>query len=379
MVDPQFAGVAIASTMGGIPWAGSEELWSQAAHALRSRGVPIALNVRHWDPPAPEISRLRAAGCRVTMRSVPSNVFQRKRHRWFGDPSYRWLDGLRDHFVLISSSCTDGTRWGLECLKRNVPYAILVEVAAEFFWPDDASTVDARRAFGGARHCFFVSEGNRRLIERQIAQPLPHASVVRNPFNVSWDAQVLWPEDDSVLELACVARLDARHKGQDLLLEVLRMPKWRERPIRLTLYGSGANEAGFRHFAEVHGLQNVHFAGFVQDIEAVWQRHHVLVLPSRVEGLPLAEVEAMLCGRPCLVTDVAGNAEVLEDGVTGFVARAPNPESLDEALEALWQRRDELQSMGEAASRHIRKLVPARPGEAFADEIVKLLRLNVST
>lgn len=373
MADHQFAGVAIASTMGGMPWAGSEELWSHAAHALRGRGIPIALNVKHWDPPAPEISRHQAAGCRVTIRSVPSNVFQRKRHLWFGDPSYRWLDGLRDHFVLISSSCTDGTRWGLECQKRNIPYAILVEVAAEFFWPDDASAADARQAFSGARRCFFVSEGNRRLIERQIAQPLSQATVVRNPFNVSWDAQVPWPEDDSVLALACVARLDARHKGQDLLLEVLRMPKWRERPIRLTLYGSGTNEGGFRHFVEVHGLENVQFAGFVHDIEAVWRRHHVLVLPSRVEGLPLAEVEAMLCGRPCLVTDVAGNAEVLEDGVTGFVARAPNPESLDEALEAVWQRRDELQSIGEAASRHIRKLIPARPGEAFADEIVKLI------
>lgn len=31
-------------------------------------------------------------------------------------------------------------------------------------------------------------------------------------------------------------------------------------------------------------------------------------------------MEAMLCGRPCIVTDVAGNTEVVEDGVTGFVA-----------------------------------------------------------
>jgi glycosyltransferase involved in cell wall biosynthesis len=61
----------------------------------------------------------------------------------------------------------------------------------------------------------------------------------------------------------------------------------------------------------------------VSRIEDIWASHQVLVMPSRVEGPPLVIVEAMLCGRPVVATDVAGNSEVVEDGVTGFLANAP--------------------------------------------------------
>ena len=51
--------------------------------------------------------------------------------------------------------------------------------------------------------------------------------------------------------------------------------------------------------------------------------NHVHAMPSRIEGLPLVLIEAMLCGRPVVATDVAG-AEVIEDEVTGFLAGAVN-------------------------------------------------------
>ena len=43
---------------------------------------------------------------------------------------------------------------------------------------------------------------------------------------------------------------------------------------------------------------------------------------SAAEGKPLALTEAMVCGRPAVVTDVGGNAELIEDGITGFVAES---------------------------------------------------------
>ena len=65
----------------------------------------------------------------------------------------------------------------------------------------------------------------------------------------------------------------------------------------------------------------------------------MLVMPSRFEGLPLAIVEAMLCARPVVATDVAGHAEVVEDGVTGFLADAPTVGAIAAALERCWVRR----------------------------------------
>jgi glycosyltransferase involved in cell wall biosynthesis len=115
------------------------------------------------------------------------------------------------------------------------------------------------------------------------------------------------------------------------------------------------------------------FEGFVTEIEKVWSLNHVLVMPSRIEGLPLALVEAMLCGRPAVVTDVAG-AEVIEDGVSGFLAEAASVGCVGDALERFWTRKEEARNIGAAAVARIRHLVPRDPVRVFSDKIRELVR-----
>ena len=115
-------------------------------------------------------------------------------------------------------------------------------------------------------------------------------------------------------------------------------------------------------------------AGWSPNVERIWQENHALVLASRLEGLPLVVVEAMLCGRPVVATNVAGNAEVVQDGITGFLADAPTAPSFRVALERLWERRSGLKTLGEAAARAIRKQVGPEPAKVFAEKIKLLLR-----
>ncbi len=95
----------------------------------------------------------------------------------------------------------------------------------------------------------------------------------------------------------------------------------------------------------------------------------MLVMPSRYEGMPLSMVEAMLCARSVLATDVAGHSEIVDDGVTGFLADAPTVRSVRRALDRLWARRMDLQTMGNAAAKRIRARVPRDPARAFAERI----------
>jgi glycosyltransferase involved in cell wall biosynthesis len=116
----------------------------------------------------------------------------------------------------------------------------------------------------------------------------------------------------------------------------------------------------------------VRFAGFTKDIQEVWKQNHVLVMPSRFEGLPLAIVEAMLCGRPVVATDVAGHSEIIEDGTTGFLASAPTIAAVREALERAWQSRSELHRMGQLARVRVRRLVPRDPISIFAQRLLDI-------
>jgi glycosyltransferase involved in cell wall biosynthesis len=144
--------------------------------------------------------------------------------------------------------------------------------------------------------------------------------------------------------------------------------------LAITLVWQRENRDGLERLAQRLRLADrVVFEGHVADVEKIWSLNHVLVMPSRIEGLPLAVIEAMLCGRPVVATDVAG-AEVVEYGVTGFLAGAPTVGCVGDALERFWVRREEAREIGAAAAQSIRRLVPPDPARVFADKIRDLLR-----
>lgn len=372
--------ITFVATMDGCPWGGSEELWSQAAACLLDRGVRVSAIVPGWgDSESPRVRALERKGCAV-VRRLEHGPVGRLRRRLRGDRAdyaariSEWMSAVPepDLVVISQGGNSDGFPWALHCASRGTPYALITQAVNEGWPPHHAILGDLQAAYRRARVAYFVSEANASVTSRQLALHLPHARVVRNPYNVPYDASPAWPASEKGLRLACVARVDARCKGQDLIIDVLRQPKWRERPVFVSLFGTGPDEAWIRELIALHRLTNVQLCGPTADIEAVWAEHHALLLPSRLEGLPLAIVEAMLCGRPCVVTDVAGNAEVIEDGVSGFVAAAPTVTCLDHALERAWARRGELQGMGTASARRIRAIVPRDPASRFADELVSL-------
>jgi glycosyltransferase involved in cell wall biosynthesis len=170
--------------------------------------------------------------------------------------------------------------------------------------------------------------------------------------------------------------LEVITKGQDLLLEVMGLPHWRQRNVQISLIGKGVNERVLRQRAEQLKLTSIEFSGYSNDIEEVWSKHHALVLPSRQEGMPLTLVEAMLCARSVIVTDVGGNRELVQDGINGFLAKAPTVELLDEAIGRAWESRSRLREMGERAASDVRKWVSKDPSEEFAQELESLLDGN---
>lgn len=366
------AKIAFISTLGSTPWGGSEELWSLTALHFAESGHAVGASVQWWPRPAPRLQELERAGCHVDLRRERNrlNVILGDR---FSQRHLRWLERFAPDFVVMSmDSQVSGLNWMQACQRLQLPYVLIIQSVLECYWQPDAANLSLAAGYEAARACYFVSERNLESTQMQLATTLPQAQVVRNPFAVSYGASVPWPQSDEY-KLACIGRLDPVAKGQDILFEVLSQNKWRERPLQVSLFGDGPYKQSLQRLQRFYKLNNVNFAGSARDIEAVWAQHHALVLPSRYEGLPLVVVEAMLCARPCIVTDVAGNAEILEDNVSGFVAAAPHTQFLDEALERAWQRRHEWQQMGERAANRVRECVPPDPPEAFANELKQLL------
>jgi len=357
------------SSMSGVPWGGSEELWSQAAVRLARQGHDVSASVVWWPELSRSVREFEQQGVKLFTRKPRSPKLSarllRKVKRLIlleEEKEFEWLRLQKPDLVVVSQGGNiDGIDWMNFCGQTCLPFVSIVQCNVDGWYPDDGFSIEMAQAYRFAKKAFFVSNHNLKLLEHQIGEPLPNASVVWNPYNLSDDQIPPWPEDDGVLRLACVARLDPWYKGQDVLFQVLAQPLWRQRPLEINLYGSGTHQRILQILAERLHLKNVHFCGHMDDISAIWQRNHMLILPSRCEGLPLALVEAMWCARPAIVTNVGGNAELCVDDETGFVADAPAPEVFGKALERAWQRRQDWETMGLAARRRAEQLIPQDP------------------
>jgi glycosyltransferase involved in cell wall biosynthesis len=331
-----------------------------------------------WERPVKQIEHLRSVGCRILLRrrrSLPERIKRRFLMRdKFELHHMREIGEGTDLVVTSQGGNIDGLAWMEAAREQGFKYAVISESANEQWWPNDSTAKRLAACYEAACAAFFVSGANLALSRRQFVTPLTQGRVIRNPFNVRYDARPEWPGNSSEkLSLGCVARLDPFQKGQDLLLEVLAQAHWRARNVHVTFVGTGQNEHALPKMAKDLDLPHIAFAGFVEDIEQVWARHHALVLPSRFEGMPLSVVEAMLCGRPCIATDVGGNRELIRDGINGFIAKAPTVELFDEAMNRAWENRHRLQEIGEAAARDVRQWVSPDPTGDFVRELESLV------
>jgi glycosyltransferase involved in cell wall biosynthesis len=127
-------------------------------------------------------------------------------------------------------------------------------------------------------------------------------------------------------------------KGIFDLLEAVRILRDQNIAFHLTLGGDGNAMSEVRRFVELHGLTGyVTLAGWV-DEEAkrdLLGSCDIFVLPSWIEGLPNAMIEAMSAGSACVVTKVGAIGDYVTDGHEALVIKHHNPTELAEAIKIL--------------------------------------------
>jgi len=277
--------------------------------------------------------------------------------------------------VLISQGNDHSCLPWVEALQElKVPVAVVTHGVVPSDWPKDPIATRLQQAFEKLSASFWVSKRNQHDFECQTGARLRNGQCVWNPVKVLDSGIIPWPESADEWKMACVARLQTRPKGHDLLIQALAEPRWRGRNLTLSIFGEGENRQGLEKLARMLGISDrVRFPGHVERVEDIWRDHHLLAQPSRNEGMPLSLIEALMCGRPALATDVAGHAEIIRDGVDGFIAEAATVRHLDEALEQAWQRRNEWQPMGLQARDRLLNLLPADPVADFANRLLALI------
>jgi len=358
----------------------AENLWLEtAAHLARTgHDVRAAVCWLKWEPA--RVQELVSLGVPV-VRIAQSWTF----NRWLrpllrgGKAEARMTAQLAggswkpDHVLVSQGNDHSCLPWLKALQDMGISTSVVTHGIISSDWPKDGLADQLRPVFTRAARTFWVSARNQTDFEDQIGTVLPNARVVRNPVKVNRAAPFSWPAGDSPLRMACVARMQTRPKGHDLLLQAFADPVWNQRDLHLFFFGDGENRRGMERLAQKLGIAaRVHFKGHVNSVEDIWRDHHLIAQPSRNEGMPLSLVEALFCGRPALATDIAGHAELITEGENGFIAEAATARHIGEALERAWNQREQWQSMGRAAYDRIRRDVPESPAADFARQILEL-------
>ena len=102
--------------------------------------------------------------------------------------------------------------------------------------------------------------------------------------------------------------------------------------IEYMICGRGVYEADLRKLAEELGVaDHIHFMGYRNDISEICNCADLFVFMSHQEGLPVALMEAMACGLPAVCSNIRGNTDLIDDGVTGLISNN-TPEELAEVI-----------------------------------------------
>ena len=366
--------------MSGVAWGGSEELWVKtAAFALKMRH-DVTVSVYDWGILHPKLADLKEKGAKINLRkriyfggSTAGRIKGFIVKKIFSSRDILKLNNYKPHVIIISQ----GTIY--ECMSQEfialqettqAKMLIITQANSEYeTLPCECFEV-GRKLFQNATQLFFVSKRNETVAERQLVLKFVNSTVVSNPANLSKYDVCKWNESETV-HLAFTGRLNSTVKGLGVLLEILSQERWKVRNWILNLYGSGEDENYLKALTKLYCLEKkVEFKGFVSQIDKVWEENHVLLMPSTLEGTPLSLIEAMLCGRTAVVSDVGGNAELISDDETGFVAEAPSVYSFGKALERMWMRKNELPEIGRLANKRIIEKVNLNDHENIINSVL---------
>lgn len=172
--------------------------------------------------------------------------------------------------------------------------------------------------------------------------------------------------------IVSVGRLE-RVKGFDVLLDALALLACDGMECHLTLVGDGSQRAALESRVDELSLrERVEFTGVLprERIRGIFHRAHAFVLPSRSEGTPLALLEAMACGLPCVATRVGGVLSAGGDGV--LLVKAEDPAALAGAISTALTDGTAASALSEAALRQAAKFSPEKTLSLYRDLLCSL-------
>jgi UDP-glucose:(heptosyl)LPS alpha-1,3-glucosyltransferase len=309
------------------PYGGAERFMSRAIAALAARGESVTLIAREWDEAATREAGVMLQRCdpfhlgsvwrdmsfaRGVREIVASGNFDlvQSHERIAGLDVYRAGDGVHAEWLAQRRRVLSAAGRLALCLN---PYHRYVLDAERRMFADArlrAVVCNSAMVRDEIRAHFGVSKDKLHVICNGVDAEYFHPRL-RDAHRAAVRSRLGFPEDAAVFLL--VGSGFAR-KGVPVLLAALeRLPG-----TRAIIVGTDKRLARYRDGAPA----GVVFLGGQDDVRPYYGAADAFVLPALYDPQPNAAIEALACGLPVVTSTKCGAAELLEEGVSGFVRDA---------------------------------------------------------
>ncbi len=138
------------------------------------------------------------------------------------------------------------------------------------------------------------------------------------------------------------------NKNYTIMLQAIKILTEKNPKIKFISCGSGEWAQKIRDEAKEMGIENnCLFLGFRKDIAKILQITDVFLHASHREGLTLSVMEAMSVGLPCVVSNVRGNRDLIDEGEGGFLVDCEDANSFAEKIEILLTNEEMSEKFGQ--------------------------------
>ncbi len=287
------------------------------------------------------------------------------------DPSCK-PDVIHSHFAKDQAHIA---RFMASILK--VPYTVTTH-ATDIFVP--VCKTRLRRALNGASRVFTISEYNLNLL---MEYGLARENIVVSRLGLDTTMLPERKKPPSSPVGVCTASGLVSKKGVHVLIQSMRLLQQRGIDCGLTVIGSDPDGTKLKEYRKNTADIPVDFVGALNSKETldVVSAASFFVLPcveaenGDKDGIPVALMEAMGMGVPCVSTDISGIPELIENGVSGILVTPESPEELADAMTTLLCRKELADRLGSAGRE---KVLSSHNPEKLADILTENLTGSVS-
>lgn len=187
----------------------------------------------------------------------------------------------------------------------------------------------ARNLLPMAEGCVFQTEDAKKWFPPKLRRK---SEIIPNPIGDRFFKINRAPQKGLIVSCG---RLE-KQKNQELLIEAFSMLEKEDSDLLLHIYGSGSRKEYLQKIVRQKQLENkVLFQGRIDDVAEALSKAYCFVLPSNVEGMPNALMEAMAVGLPCVSTDCpcGGPRFLIKNGENGILVPVKDVVALKNAIQ----------------------------------------------